>query len=94
MRQLDQGEWNHRKVLAVVEGGSGAMICTSQELLPARTPTMLDAFIIEKIRKERELRDDPREQLHIDPRRAPPREERTEPEEKPERGIAIIDFNI
>ena len=56
---------------------------------------MLDAFIIEKIQKERDLRDSGREQLHIEIRRDRLHDERARKEEKTEeRGIAIIDFNI
>ena len=56
---------------------------------------MLDAFIIEKIQKERELRESGREPLHIEISRDQMHEvkDRKE-EERNERGIAIIDFNI
>ena len=56
---------------------------------------MLDAFIIEKIQKERELREDGREPLHIEVNREHMRDvlERQEDENK-DRGIAIIDFSI
>jgi hypothetical protein len=56
---------------------------------------MLDAFIIEKIQRERELHESGRESLRIE---APvePEQDRVNrlPEEKRERGLAIIDFNI
>ena len=56
---------------------------------------MLDAFIIEKIQKERDLRESGREQLHIEIRRDQVHDERVrKDDEKEERGIAIIDFNI
>ena len=49
---------------------------------------MLDAFIIEKIRKERDLRDSGREQLHIEIRRDRVHDERErKDEETEERGI-------
>ena len=56
---------------------------------------MLDAFIIEKIQKETELRDSGRQPLHIEIQREQVREvqDRRE-EENSDRGIAIIDFNI
>ena len=56
---------------------------------------MLDAFIIEKIQKERTLRESGREPLHIEISREQLREvqDRQEKENK-DRGIAIIDFNI
>ena len=56
---------------------------------------MLDAFIIEKIHQERELRDTVREPLRIEIAREPVQEilEHRE-EEKSERGIAVIDFSI
>lgn len=56
---------------------------------------MLDAFIIEKIQKETELRDSGRQPLHIEIQREQVREvqDRRE-EENNDRGIAIIDFNI
>jgi len=56
---------------------------------------MLDAFIIEKIQRERELRDGGREQLRIEVPNERERERKIKQEdERPERGIAIIDFNI
>ncbi len=56
---------------------------------------MLDSFIIQRIRQERESRESARIPLQIEdnlPRR--PRPEREPEEEKPERGVAIIDFTI
>ncbi len=56
---------------------------------------MLDAFIIEKIQKERELRENERDSLHIEIAREPMREVKDrKDEENKDRGIAIIDFNI
>jgi len=56
---------------------------------------MLDAFIIEKIQKERELRESGRDPLHIEIAREPVREVKDrKDEENKNRGIAIIDFNI
>ena len=56
---------------------------------------MLDAFIIEKIQRERELHKEDREQLRINITRMPENElgEQREKESQ-ERGVAIIDFNI
>jgi len=56
---------------------------------------MLDAFIIEKIQRERELHESGRESLRIEVP-VTPEQERVQhrPEDKRERGIAIIDFNI
>ncbi|MFT5686523.1 MAG: hypothetical protein ACI8RZ_007479 [Myxococcota bacterium] len=56
---------------------------------------MLDSFIIQRIRQERESRESARIPLRIEdnrPRR--PRPDREPEEEKPERGVAIIDFTI
>jgi hypothetical protein len=59
------------------------------------TNPMLDAFIIEKIHQERELRDTVREPLRIEIAREPVRERLEHREEKKsERGIAVIDFSI
>ena len=56
---------------------------------------MLDAFIIEKIQKERELRESGRDPLHIEISRDQMRDVKDRKEEdNSERGIAIIDFNI
>lgn len=57
---------------------------------------MLDAFIIEKIQRETDLRDSGREPLHIEINREPMREvkDRRQEEDTNKRGIAIIDFNI
>ena len=56
---------------------------------------MLDAFIIEKIQRERELRDAGREQLRIDvPIEPEGARRKREDEEHAERGVAIVDFNI
>ena len=57
---------------------------------------MLDNFIIQRIRQERESRESSRIPLRIEenrPRRPHPEQEAAE-EEKPERGVAIIDFTI
>ena len=56
---------------------------------------MLDSFIIQRIRQERESRESARIPLRIEdnlPRRPYPEQEAEE--EKPERGVAIIDFTI
>ena len=57
---------------------------------------MLDAFIIEKIRREEELVDDKRLPLRIEISQERQREEavQTETEQQGERGIAIIDFSL
>ena len=56
---------------------------------------MLDAFIIEKIQQERELRDRSREQLQVEISHQHDRERDSAPrKESTERGIAIIDFTI
>lgn len=60
---------------------------------------MLDAFIIEKIREERERRESGLQPLRIEVPRPPPGwADRDEPERKPDdpgdRGVVIIDFNI
>ena len=56
---------------------------------------MLDAFIIEKIQKEREVRESGRDPLHIESSREPVREVKDrQDDENKNRGIAIIDFNI
>ena len=87
--------WNLKPVLTVEQATTGAIISTPPHTLAYGTPDMLDAFIIEKIQKERDLRDSGREQLHIEIRRDRLHDERARKEEKTEeRGIAIIDFNI
>jgi hypothetical protein len=59
---------------------------------------MLDSFIIQRIRQERESRESARIPLRIEnnrprrPRR--PRPEQEAEEDKQERGVAIIDFTI
>ena len=58
-------------------------------------PDMLDAFIIDKIQRERELHESEREPLRIDV----PRESGQSPKppkdgEPRERGVEIVDFNI
>tara|TARA_Y100000994_G_C15351368_1_gene300763 strand:- start:308 stop:478 length:171 start_codon:yes stop_codon:yes gene_type:complete len=56
---------------------------------------MLDAFIIEKIQRERELHNDEQEQLRINITRMPENElGKPQEKESQERGVAIIDFNI
>ena len=56
---------------------------------------MLDAFIIEKIQRERELRDGAREQLRIEvPIEPEGKQKNKKDDDPPERGIAIVDFNI
>ena len=57
---------------------------------------MLDAFIIEKIRREEELVDDKRLPLRIEISQERQRDEvaHTETEPQGERGLAIIDFSL
>ena len=58
---------------------------------------MLDAFIIEEIkRREREQEDRPRLDLPLpDPSRQPHKNDQaSEDEEKPQRGVIIIDYSI
>lgn len=59
---------------------------------------MLDAYIIEKIRQERERRESGLQPLRIEVPRPPPPDEpsrRHEEEDKaPDRGVVIIDFTI
>ena len=88
-------DWNPKPILTVEQTATGAIICSSLTNPTYETPDMLDAFIIEKIQKERDLRESGREQLHIEIRREQVHDERArKEEEKEERGIAIIDFNI
>ena len=53
---------------------------------------MLDAWIIEKIRKEREEQRRPHEKQKDPPPRLPPEE--PEAEREPERGVVIVDFSL
>jgi hypothetical protein len=60
---------------------------------------MLDAYIIDRIRREREQarQRDGRIPLHIEPPRAPTEDGPSAPpldKEKPERGAVIIDFSL
>ncbi|MEQ1505079.1 MAG: hypothetical protein ABMB14_22790 [Myxococcota bacterium] len=57
---------------------------------------MLDAYIIDRIRSERErARQRERVPLHIEPPRIPPpNEDRREDDEKRERGTVEIDFQV
>ena len=55
---------------------------------------MLDAFIIEKIQKEHELRDGDRTPLRIEILKEPAHDATPAEEKDTERGIAIIDFTI
>lgn len=61
---------------------------------------MLDAFIIERIRRERERqRDGAYAPLHIEPPMPPsepprPRREDTDDDRTPDRGSVIIDFQL
>lgn len=54
---------------------------------------MLDAYIIDRIRRERESREIERAPLRIEPPQPPPREEREETPTE-ERGVAIVDFRL
>jgi hypothetical protein len=57
---------------------------------------LLDAFIIEEIkRREREQEDRPRLDLPLpDPSRQPSNDKASEEEDKPQRGVIIIDYSI
>lgn len=58
---------------------------------------MLDAYIIDRIRRERERgrRDGAQVPLHIEPPRPDPEDpRRPERKEEPERGSVIIDFHL
>ena len=62
---------------------------------------MLDAFIIDRIRRERQERQDRESQRYPIRIEAPrpdremdPRWDRREEEQQPERGVAIIDYSI
>ena len=61
---------------------------------------MLDAYIIERIRREQESRRDGRRPVLEMPTHRPPpdnagrRPDRKRPEDRPPRGVAIIDFSI
>ena len=55
---------------------------------------MLDAFIIEKIQQDRELRDGDRVPLRIEILQEPAHDATPAEEKDTERGIAIIDFTI
>ena len=56
---------------------------------------MLDAFIIEKIQRERELHESGRETLHIEvPVEPEPVRDDKPADDQSERGITIVDFNI
>ena len=95
MTRIPLTQWNLKQVLTVVEGQSGAIIYLHPQPLHNGTPEMLDAFIIEKIQKERDPRDSGREQLHIEIQRDQVHEVRDrKDQEREERGVAIIDFNI
>ena len=63
---------------------------------PRRSPPVLDAFIIEKIRREQERQDSERQPLEIEkprPREQPHRRHRESTDEPgQERGVVIIEF--
>jgi|GEM_PF-2383435 len=95
MAPLAPNNWNPNPVLTVEQAATGAIIKLQRQPLYDGPPDMLDAFIIEKIQKERDLRESGREQLHIETGRDRVHDERVRKDEKTEeRGIAIIDFNI
>ncbi len=57
---------------------------------------MLDAFIIEEIRRREQERDDRRPRLEL-PLHEPPTQrqiDRSEREEQPQRGVIIIDYSV
>ena len=58
---------------------------------------MLDAFIIEEIKRReraREERDRPAIELPLPPVEKPPRRRSDEEDEKPRRGVVIIDLSV
>jgi hypothetical protein len=61
---------------------------------------MLDAYIIDRIRREREARESFQLPLHIEipppepPRYRPPEDEREEEGDDGQRGVVIVDFTI
>ena len=66
--------------------------CVSRYLSTYRP---IDAFIIDKIQRERELHEDGRESLRIDVPRDPKEKNREgDDSEQRERGVTIVDFNI
>lgn len=74
----------------------GGTVASHTEALSAAGVEMLDAFIIEKIRKEQESRYR-RQRIQIEiprDRRYPEQPERQESDEEPERGVVIIDFSV
>lgn len=77
--------------------GSGQNLdASSGEALRAAGVEMLDAFIIEKIRREQESRYR-RQRIQIEiprDRRYPEQPERPESDEEPDRGVVIIDFSV
>ena len=74
---------------------SGDMMKLRYDIVNMENPDMLDAFIISKIQRERELHESGRESLRIDV----PREREEKPRQEDdatdrERGVEIVDFNI
>ena len=56
---------------------------------------MLDAFIIEKIRRERQARESDRQPLHVEIHRDPqPRPVDTREHNDPEHDSSVVDFEI
>ena len=74
---------------------SSGMMNTRYDITNMEIPDMLDAFIISKIQRERELHESDRESLRIDtPREPTPKPEPRSDETTRERGVEIVDFNI
>ena len=84
------GAWNTELESSVVFGEYGGIISIGLR----GNRFMLDAFIIEKIQKERELRDGDRTPLRIEILKEPAHDATPAEEKDTERGIAIIDFTI
>ena len=84
------GAWNTELESSVVFGEYGGIISIGLR----GNRFMLDAFIIEKIQKEHELRDGDRTPLRIEILKEPAHDATPAEEKDTERGIAIIDFTI
>jgi len=79
----------------VVTGKTSDMMSVRKYFLTLDSPDMLDAFIIEKIQRERELHESGRESLRIEVPQDQEREQKGRVDEpKQKRGIEIVDFNI
>jgi len=79
----------------VVTGKTSDMMSIRKYFLTLDSPDMLDAFIIEKIQRERELHESGRESLRIEVPQDHERDQKGPVDEaKQKRGIEIVDFNI